>query len=252
MTIPYSNEVPTGETEGWRSSMGIPRRTSLANVTRTGWDMILTFPPFAPIFSSPKPLVENLNLGNGSIVLDYSNLTSGAIYFECSFSNIPNNTYSQGTLNFTFFSSKTQESVSGGFFFGGDNNFWLSRQKVQGFGETNPFFTDKFSVGNPINSNGTFSLEGVIDRSILEVSLDGGRNSGTMTFFPQGELDTMVLTTDGLNEGVVVSCVVEGLNSTWTNQASKDGIVYGNVTVQPPEGSNSTQAIRRDKLIHLY
>ncbi len=115
-----------------------------------------------------------------------------------------------------------------------------------GFGETNPFFTDKFSVGNPVNTNGTFTLEGVMDRSILEVFLDGGRNSATMTFFPLGELDTMGLRTGGLNEGVTVSVAVWGLQSTWMNQASEDGVIYGNVT----SGGNSTQALRRDSRVH--
>ena len=91
----------------------------------------------------------------------------------------------------------------------------MSRGKVLGFGETNPFFTDKFSIGNPVNADGTFVLEGIIDRSILEVWLDNGRNSGTMTFFPEGELDTMELRTAGLNEDVQVSVSVWGLKSTW-------------------------------------
>jgi beta-fructofuranosidase len=234
----YAQQVPTGELEGWRSSMGVPRRTHLANVTRTGWDMIQMPYDLTPIYDSP--LATNNSLGNGSVLLDYSSLSSGAIYFQANFSSIPNGTYSMGTVNFTFSSSYTKESVSGGFFFGGDNPFWLSRQKVSGFGDTNPFFTDKFSVGNPINPDGTFILEGIIDRSILEVFLDGGRNSATMTFYPQGMLDTMELRTAGLNEGVNVSVAVWGLQSTWAKVTSEDGIVYGNVT----GGSNSTQAMR--------
>jgi beta-fructofuranosidase len=226
--------------------MSVPRRTHLANVTRTGWDMISAPYDLSPIYSSP--LATNSSLGNGSILLDYSTLPSRAIYFQCNVSSIPNNTYSKGTLNFTFSSSSTRESVSGGFFFSGDNPFWISRQKVLGFGETNPFFTDKFSVGNPISSNGTFMLEGVMDRSILEVFLDGGRNGGTMTFFPQGDLDTMELRTGGLNDNVIVSVAVWGLQSTWANQASADGVVYGNVTT----AGNSTQAMRRDMRAHFY
>jgi beta-fructofuranosidase len=135
-------------------------------------------------------------------------------------------------LNFTFSSSASREAVSGGFFFGGDTPFFLSRQKVNGFGETNPFFTDKFSINNPLNSNGTFMLEGVIDRSILEVFLDGGRSSGTMTFFPDaGIMDTMELRTGDLSPGVGVSVAVWALNSAWEAQASSDGIVHGNVTM---------------------
>ncbi len=70
-----------------------------------------------------------------------------------------------------------------------------------------------------------------MDTSIFEVFLDGGRNSATMTFFPQAELDSFELITGGLNDGVVVSVAIWVLKNTWVSQASKDGIVYGNVTV---------------------
>lgn len=85
-------------------------------------------------------------------------------------------------------------------------------------------------MGNPTNANGTFTLEGVIDRSILEVFLDHGRSTGTMTFFPEGVLDTVAIKTAGLNEGVVVSVAVWGLKSTWAGKANAEGLVLGNVT----------------------
>jgi beta-fructofuranosidase len=242
----YSQMVPTGQSEGWRSSMTVPRRTKLANVTRTGWNMMDQPYDLTPILDTP--LATNTSLGNGSILIDYSTLESKAIYFQCNVSSIPNGTYSMGTLNFTFSSSSTQESISGGFFFGGDNPFWLSRGKTLGFSQSNPFFTDKFSVGNPINADGTFVLEGIIDRSILEVFLDEGRAVGTMTFFPEGVLDTMVLKTEGLNEGIVVSVKVWGLKSTWMGMASGEGIVVGNVT----QRRNDTQVVRRNLGAKLY
>jgi len=220
--------------------MSLPRRTRLANVTRTGWDWINTPYDLSPLYDTA--LANKTNLGNGSVLLDYSAVGSGALYFQCNVSNLPNNSFAQGTLNFTFSSSSTRESVSGGMFLGGDTPFWLSRGKVLGFGDTNPFFTDKFSVANPINSEGTFMLEGVIDRSILEVFLDGGRNSATTTFFPEGAIDTLEVRTAGLNEGVSVSVVVWGLRSAWAEMASVDGTVYGNVTM----AGNGTQVVRRE------
>lgn len=96
-------------------------------------------------------------------------------------------------------------------------------------------------MGNVLNPDGTFTLEGVIDRSILEVFLDGGRNSGTVTFYPEGVLDTVEVRAGGLNEGVKVEVGVWGLRSTWAEQASEDGIVYGNVQV-----GNQTQVVRRE------
>jgi beta-fructofuranosidase len=238
----YSQQVPTGQKEGWRSAMSVPRKTYLAsNVTRTGWALVSTPYNVGPILDTQ--LASNPNLGNGSVLLDYSTVESGALYFQANVSNIPNNTYSQGTLNFTFSSSSTRESITGGFFLGGDNPFWMSRRNVLGFAETNPFFTDKFSVGNPINNDDTFTLEGIIDRSILEVFLDGGRNSGIMTFYPEGELDTMELRTGGLNSGVEVSVAVWGLKSAWAAMESSDGIVYGHAT---QTGGNMTQVVKRE------
>jgi beta-fructofuranosidase len=240
----YTNVVPTGTLEGWRSAMSVPRKAYLANTTRTGYTLI-TYPyDLTPIYD--EQLGNSSNLGNNSITIDYSSLASGAIYFQANVTNLPNTSLSQGTLNFTFSCSYTKESVSGGFFFGGDNPFWLTRGDIRGFGDTNPFFTDKFSVAQPLNANGTFMLEGIIDRSILEIFLDKGRNSATMTFFPEGPLDTMELRAGGLNEGVEISVVVQGLKSTWAEQANDDGIVVGNVTES--NGSNSTQAMKRNTI----
>lgn len=115
-------------------------------------------------------------------------------------------------------------------YLGGDAPFWLSRRNLRGFADSNPFFTDRFSVGNPINDEGTFTLDVVVDRSILEVFLDGGRSSGTLTFFPEGVLDTVEVRAGGLNEGVVVDAKIWGLDGAWADMASEDGWVYGNVT----------------------
>ncbi|KAG4030461.1 hypothetical protein MFRU_012g01940 [Monilinia fructicola] len=227
----YAQQVPTGELEGWRSSMSLPRRTHLANVTRTGWSLISYPFDLSPLYNASAPLAANAHLGNGNLSVEYAaSVPSGALYLSVNVTNIPNNTLAQGTLNFTFSASSTGESVSGGMYLGGDAPFWLSRRNLHGFAETNPFFTDRFSVGNTINDQGTFTLDVVIDRTVLEVFLDAGRSSGTMTFFPEGKLDTLVVGTAGLNEGVVVAASVWGLEGAWGAMQSEDGWVYGNVT----------------------
>jgi beta-fructofuranosidase len=234
----YSQIVPTGPIEGFRSAMTLPRRTYLANVTRTGYTLFQKPYDLSSLYSSE--LASNSSLGNGSVLIDYSSVSSGAVYFQANVSNIPNNTLAQGTLNFTFSSSVSGERLAGGFFFGGDTPFWLNRGPISGF--ENPFFTDKFSTTNIINQNGTFTLEGVIDRSILEIFLDSGRQSGTTTFFPTAPLDRLEIATAGLNAGVDVSVVVWGLESAWDAMAT-DGTVYGNVTVA--SGGNNTQTVKR-------
>lgn len=233
----YTQQVPTGEREGWRSAMGVARRSYLVrNATRTGWMWINVPYDLTPILDTQLAVSENLR--NGTILVDYSSLDSGAIYFQVNVTGLPQVALATGTLNFTFTASTTRESVTGGFYFGGDNPFWISRRNILGFAETNPFFVDRFSVANVLNADGTFTLEGIIDRSILEVFLDGGRNSGTTTFYPEGVLDTMELGTENLNADVKVSVAVWGLKSTWAGQASEDGIVYGNLTAS----SSSTLA----------
>jgi beta-fructofuranosidase len=236
----YTNAVPSGPLEGWRSSMTVARQAYLANVTRTGYALINKPYNMTPIYE--EQLGNSTNLGNSSLTIDYSSLYSGAVYFSANVTNLPNTSLSQGTLNFTFSCSYTKESISGGFYFGGDNPFWLTRGDIKGF--DNPFFTDKFSVGVPLNRNGTFQLEGIIDRSIAEIFLDRGRNGATMTFFPTGMLDTMDIRASGLNEGVEIAVEVWGLKSTWQGQEDDEGIVLGNVTES--SGGNSTQMMRRD------
>ncbi|CZT49283.1 related to SUC2-invertase (sucrose hydrolyzing enzyme) [Rhynchosporium secalis] len=230
----YAQQVPTGSEEGWRSAMSLPRTSHLIrNATRTGWALSSYPYDLSPVMSDS--IASSQSLKNGSIIADYSTVSSGALYFQVNCTSIK----PQGTLNFTLSASSTRESVSGGFYFEGDNPFWVSRANVLGFGQTNPFFTEKFSVGNTLNKDGTFTLEGVIDRSILEVFLDRGRNSGTFTFFPEGVLDTIEIRTAGLNEDALVSVGIWGLKSTWAPQAGSDGLVHGNV------GGNQTQVIKR-------
>lgn len=84
-------------------------------------------------------------------------------------------------------------------------------------------------MNNLINTDTqTFRLTAVIDRSILEVFLDNGLRCGTMTFFPEGELDTLAVASGGLNPGVNVAVDVYGLKSGWTGVQGMNGTVYGN------------------------
>ena len=93
----------------------------------------------------------------------------------------------------------------------------------------------------------TVRLLGVLDRSILEVFLNNGEKAGTLIFFAQGELDTLIIGTNDLNDGTTVSAEVFGLQSTWTSEevGNGNGTVLGNVTMA------SSLRVRRDNLGHL-
>ncbi|KAL1625747.1 Invertase [Diplodia seriata] len=195
----YTQVVPTGD-EGWRSVMSLPRRNYLANTYRVGWTLVSLPYDLSPVIGSE--LGSNDSLVNASLVVDYSSVASNAIYFEANVTGLPSsvsNISSTATLNFTALSPVSGESVSGGYFFGGDNPFWLDRGKTRGF--DNPFFTDKFSTAQLLGTEGTWSLSGVIDRSIIELFVDQGKSSATATFFPVEPLSIFAVRTAGLPEG---------------------------------------------------
>lgn len=224
----YTQVVPTGD-EGWRSVMSLPRRNYLAKIERVGWTLVSQPYDLSPVIGSE--LGSDDSLANSSLVVDYSSVASNAIYFEANVTGLPGSVSdisSSATLNFTALSPISGESVSGGYFFGGDNPFWLDRGKTRGF--DNPFFADKFSTAQLLDSSGTWSLSGVIDRSIIELFLDQGTYSATATFFPVQPLSIFSISTAGLPAGAKVSVAVWGLESAWAQYEDESGQVVGNVT----------------------
>ncbi|KZV74497.1 glycoside hydrolase family 32 protein [Peniophora sp. CONT] len=208
----YTQVLPTA-VEGWRSVMSLPRRNYLANLTRLGYDLISVPYDLSPVVGAQ--LGTGDALANASSTVDYSTVSSNAIYWEVNVTGLPpaSQVPAAASFNFSLSTQASGESVSGGFFFGGDSAFWLDRGHTNGF--ENPFFTDKFSVTQVLDQDGTWSTSGVVDRSIIEVFVDRGRYSGTAAFFPTSPLDLFTLRTDGMPEGVQVSFAVYALNSVW-------------------------------------
>lgn len=241
----YAQLVPTGPLEDFRSFMTVPRLNVLANTTRSEYTL-LSYPyPYSSLYTTPNSLANSTTLTNTSIFYDYSaTVPSGALSFSINITSIPA-ANATGTANFTFLSSVTGEYVRGGVFLNGGNGddtpFWLDRSHTYGF--SNPFFTEKFSTSlwrDPDTQD--FRLLGVLDRSILEVFMNNGERAGTMTFFPEGVLDTAILGTNDLNPGVTVSVELYGLRSTWAGEESGNGTVTKR---------DSGQVVRNDNLGHL-
>lgn len=130
-----------------------------------------------------------------------------------------------GSVNATFSSSVTGEYVSCGTFIGAQA--WVTRGHTEAFSD-NIFFTDKFSVNSVYGQEGSWRISGIIDRSILEIFVNGGEQSATNTFYTNQPLDTMRLGAAGINENATVSVAVWALESTW--EANANGTVVGNVT----------------------
>jgi beta-fructofuranosidase len=205
----YTNEVPTGELEGWRSAMSLPRQHSLKDLPDAGYTLI----------SSPYDLspVRDVSLAKGqleedSIVVNYANVSSGALYFEIHIASVPT-TGTTGSIDFNFTSSVSGESLSGGIAFGTDSQFWINRGAIRGF--TNDLFDPEFTT--PVTSfpDGIFSFSAVIDRSILEVFLNGGEQSATSVFYPIEILDRLEIVARDLDSDITASAEVWSLKSTW-------------------------------------
>jgi beta-fructofuranosidase len=224
----YTNVVPTASEnvgDGFRSVMTAPRGHYLKDLPRFGLSLISYPWNIKSIVESE--LAMNSSLGNGIVLLDYSTVESGALYFEANVTGLTTEALA-GTLNVTFSSSTSGEYISGGTFIS-SGDVWLDRGHTDGF--NNPFFTDKFSAAGLYNTDeGVWSLSGIIDRSIIEVFLNDGEIGATSVFFPTRPLDTMALRVLGIDETATASVGVWALKAAWLGQADANGTVRGNVT----------------------
>ncbi|RGP64441.1 beta-fructofuranosidase [Fusarium longipes] len=222
----YTQVVPTGD-EGWRSAMSLPRENYLTKAKRVGWKLVSKPYDLSPVLG--RELASNDSFGNSTLTVDYSDVESNAIYWEVNVTGIPvTGVSSTASMNFTFSSPITNESIKAGYYFGGDPVYFLDRAGARGF--DNIFFTDKTSLASLASSDGSWNTSGVIDRSIFEAFIDSGVDSVTNTFFSTEPLTRMVFSTADLPEDLKVSISVRALESAWKDLESKDGLVYGNKT----------------------
>ena len=207
----YTNVVPTAS-EGWRSAMSLPRYNYLTEVERTGWEMGSL--PYGLDAVKGRQFSYDQDFANKSVIVDYANVTSGALYISANFS-LPDDAEltSAATFNLTF-TSPAGDRLRAGYIFGGTaaGVGWIDRRYTLGYGEDDPLFTDRFSSAGEAPAK---RIEVVIDRSILEMFIDKGAFSGTSIFFPQEPLNNLTVATAGLPEGSKVEIEVWELTSAW-------------------------------------
>jgi beta-fructofuranosidase len=227
----YAQQVPTGNLEGWRSAMTAPRANYLQKAARIGLTMINKLVDPAPVLDER---LEATSFGNSSLSLDFSNVDSNALYIEANVTGLNMSHVTGATmLTLTFTSPSSGESLRSGFFFGGDNPFWIDRGLVRGF--DNIFFTDKFSAAN-IYSDGSdggvasWRMQALFDRSICEWFVNGGVHAATVLFYPTQPLTTVSLASQALPPGATVSVAIWSVKSAWAASANEQGTVLGNVT----------------------
>ncbi|RFU35474.1 hypothetical protein B7463_g917, partial [Scytalidium lignicola] len=238
-SLSYATNVPTGTAEGWISAMSVARTHYFANITSSGYDLISEPVDITPMHDSL--LSSEQDLGNGGMAIDYSTLASGAISFSVNLTTA-GQTNGNETVQLIFSSSTTSESISLGLTLDGSSaTFSMSRANITSW--TTSFEVTAFTKSNlvPLSSTSlsrrsfsttnqvqfspytrqiktqAYTLNGVIDRTILEVFLNGGVDAGTMIFFPKGGLDTMSLNVAGLGDGSGVGFEAWGLKSGWSS-----------------------------------
>lgn len=233
----YTNVVPTAQ-EGFRSVMTVAHEHYLKELPRVGLSLISY--PHNISAAIESQLIYNSSFKNERLFLDYSTVESRALYWEANITGLTDSSSLDGSLNFTFSSSATGEHVTGGTFLS-SGDVWLDRSQSSSW--TNPFFTDKFSVSGLYDGSGSWRLSGIIDRSIIEVFLNGGEHSATSVFFPTEPLDGMSVSVGGIHESTTASVGVWALRAAWKDQADASGTVVGNVT------GNSNPSTKRVSLV---
>ncbi|KAK3936129.1 glycosyl hydrolase [Diplogelasinospora grovesii] len=224
----YAQQVPTGNLEGWRSSMTVAREHYLTKAPRIGWVVASELHDPAPVLN--ETAASKTWQGDGSVALDFSDVESNALYIDIKVSGLDATAITGATtLNMSFTSPSSGETLRSGFYFGGDNPFFVDRGLMRGF--DNVFFTDKFSVADVWNMTaGTWRLQAVMDRSILEVYVDGGVHAGTVTFFPTQPLTLLSLGSVNMPKDTKIEATVYALKSAWKEYENEQGTVHGNVT----------------------
>ncbi|KAG5916762.1 hypothetical protein E4U61_003322 [Claviceps capensis] len=220
----YTKAVPTAHEE-WRSTTALPRRTYITK-NAVDWKLVSVPYDMSPVMG--QTLLEKCVV-NETTTVDFSEVESNAVYWEVNVTGIPETGIPKtALLDFTFETPESGDYIRGGYYFGAYKDFYLDRGGAQGF--DNVFFTDKFSI-NSYATDGEWSMSGVMDRSIVEVFLNGGIDSVTSIFFPKQPLRAMTIVLTDLPESMQVSVRVSALESSWTTMTGSDSLVWGNQTV---------------------
>lgn len=196
--------------------MTIAKDTYLTQVDRIGWALVQKPHDMSPILD--RELASSDNFINTSISADfgYDTVPSNAIYFQVNLTVPDDAVYTSDVwVNFTLSSSAdSSERLLGGYQISGAGTpftAFVDRGKLKGF--ESPWFTDKFSLSQ---TKSAYQINGLFDRSILEVWLDDGAFEGTVNAYPENVLDKVELSVGGgIPEGIEMQAKVWALRGTW-------------------------------------
>jgi beta-fructofuranosidase len=249
--LAYCIDIPTGWREGWRGMMTLPREHFLVNISDRGYELVSRPYDLSPMFDAVIADISGLRDGESSY--GFAHLPSGTVLFDANFtllssarellkSDLVADRPSTHAFEFSFSSSASGERVvcrlalSPASRAAADDtpqaNFLCDRSLTMG-DWYNPHFVPTMSRSllapmrhAPLGSQPQpqsrtqWSIQSIMDRSILEVFLNGGEDVGTMTMFPRRRFDRVVVLAEGLEGVVDVSVRLTGLRSGWTKASS--------------------------------
>ncbi|OCF31230.1 beta-fructofuranosidase [Kwoniella heveanensis BCC8398] len=202
----YTNSVPTGN-EGWRSAMTLPRKNYIQDNGIAGYQLVQEIYDLSPILKNRLQI--NDDAANGTTSAHFTN----AVYFDINVTLPDSPTFETvAGINFTFAADGTDEYLKSAYAFAGSVPYsvWIDRGHLDGF--EHPYFTDKF-LGSQVRA--AKRIQGVFDRSLFEVYVDGGAVVGTSVVFPSTPLTKLDIGSSGLPEGAQVSVAIWELEDTW-------------------------------------
>lgn len=232
----YCNLVPTGPAEGWQSAMSLPRQNYLREASRNQGLTLVSLPYNLEGLRSGEVVASTESLGsNGTLLADVGG-GSGAFMLDVNVTSL-NVAGLPGTasINFTLIASGSQEYIEGGTFLAEDATIWLDRGGIRGW--DNVYNTNRFSGSLVLND--TYDFQVIVDRSMIEVFGLEGEKSGTLVYYPETLLDTVVVRSSGLNAGVSISVSIHMLEGTWGS-----GVVQPNGTAIGVNGTS--RAFKRE------
>jgi beta-fructofuranosidase len=214
--LAYCSDTPTGPREGWRGALTAPRTNALAK-TENG-DVLFMSPPLGLDKIQKKTILPNVSLQDKKEIKASFGKWGGALLLEARFEILQDAEITSSNtplFEFYFLSSTSHEEVACQIAFQVDGTRLLcDRSKAQkdwSFPDSMLVMSSSnFEVMNKDNQR-TGSLQIVFDRSILEAYLNGGLQTGTLTFYPTYAIDRVVLKTIAINGRVKVKVQLQEL-----------------------------------------
>jgi beta-fructofuranosidase len=264
--LQYAGGLPTADSEGWRSTMTLPRQNYLVNTPNDGWIMVSELVDLAPVLDQKlKDLSWNGDGSNGATVLDldFSGVDSNAIYVDINISGLDMSAKkSPASLSMTLLAPGTGETLVSGFNFGtaGDSTFSVDRSNLRGWPNNDDFNKAKLQAKDAI-AGSQKRWQAVFDRTSYEAYIDSGVHAGSILAYPTQPLTKLTLKATSVQPGTKVSIQVWGIKSAWKEFEDSLGIVHGNITTQqtapaptdqPSQGiNNSIKSNSASRIISL-